>query len=239
MEKVVIITGAAGNLGLAVTRKFLSENYRVVATIEPNRQKDADALQELSGSGISGTLEVHRIGLTNEVAVENFVTAIIDRHDHIDAAVMLVGGYAAGGIKETDGDAMAKMLDLNFKSAYLVARPAFKQMMAQAGGGRLVLIGARPAFDVQAGRNAIGYALSKSLLFKLAELLNAEGKEKNVVTSIVVPSTIDTPANRAAMPEADFSSWVKPSDIAEVIYFACSEAGIALRETVLKVYGNA
>jgi NAD(P)-dependent dehydrogenase (short-subunit alcohol dehydrogenase family) len=110
--------------------------------------------------------------------------------------------------------------------------------MAGAAYGRLVFIGARPALKASQGKGLIAYALSKSLLFKVAELLNEEGKNKNVVASVVVPSTIDTPANRASMPDADPNNWVKPEEIADVLELICSDKGNVLREPVYKVYGN-
>ena len=87
-------------------------------------------------------------------------------------------------------------------------------------------------------KGTLAYGLAKSLIFRLAELMNEEAKGHDVVTSVIVPSTIDTPANRASMPDADFSKWVTPEAIADVIYFYCSDAGAALREPVIKVYGN-
>ena len=85
----------------------------------------------------------------------------------------------------------------------------------------------------------VAYGLAKSLIFRLAELMNAEAKGSNVVTSVVVPSTIDTPQNRSAMPDASFDTWVKPEAIAELIHFHCTDAAATLREPVIKVYNNA
>ena len=130
------------------------------------------------------------------------------------------------------------MIDINFNTSYFVARPVFQQMMKQANG-RIVLVGSRPALDAKAGKQTVAYALSKSLIFTLAELLNAEGSEKNVVTSVIVPSTIDTPVNRSSMPDADFSKWVQPKEIAELIDIVISNKAKSLRAPVLKIYGNA
>ena len=110
--------------------------------------------------------------------------------------------------------------------------------MKQVSGGRIVLVGAKPALNANQGKDMIAYGLSKSLLFKLAEYLNAEGDANNVVTSVVIPGTIDTPQNRASMPDADFRNWVQPEVIAETMAFICSEDGMALRQPVFKVYGK-
>jgi len=110
--------------------------------------------------------------------------------------------------------------------------------MEQPEGGRIILIGARPALFANEGKNAVAYALSKSLVFKLAELLNAEGQSKKVITTVIVPGTIDTAANRNAMPEADFSQWVNPEAIAETMLFLCSENASAWREPIIKMFGG-
>jgi NAD(P)-dependent dehydrogenase (short-subunit alcohol dehydrogenase family) len=109
--------------------------------------------------------------------------------------------------------------------------------MMKQGSGRIFLIGSRQGLNILKGKGALAYSLSKSLLFRLAELLNAEAKGKNVVVSVIVPSTIDTPQNRESMPDADFSSWVTASQIADIIYFYSSGESSAIREPVIKVYG--
>jgi short-subunit dehydrogenase len=111
--------------------------------------------------------------------------------------------------------------------------------MMKNGYGRLVFIGARPAIDPSQGKALISYALTKSLLFKLADFLNASAKTKNVVASVVIPSTIDTALNRKNMPDVDPNIWVKPEQIADVLEMICSEKGMPLRESVYKVYNNA
>jgi NAD(P)-dependent dehydrogenase (short-subunit alcohol dehydrogenase family) len=111
--------------------------------------------------------------------------------------------------------------------------------MIKQGGGRMVLVASKTALISELGKNTIGYSLSKFLLTKLADLLNAEGASKNVVCSVVAPSTIDTEINRKSMPKADFSKWVKPADIAETMFFAVSDKGNVLRDPVFKVYGGA
>jgi NAD(P)-dependent dehydrogenase (short-subunit alcohol dehydrogenase family) len=227
MNKNILITGASGNLGKATCEEFLAKGHRVIATVSPGKNLGFETIGDIT------TIEAD---LTNEQSVSAAMQSIIEKYKRIDAAILLVGGFAMGGIKETDGAALMKMFSLNFDSAYFCARPVFSQMQQQENGGRIVFIGARPALQPADGKGTLAYALSKSLLFKLAECLNAEGASKNIVTSVVVPSIIDTPVNRKAMPEEDFASWVTPEQIAEVISFAVSNS--ALREPVYKVYGN-
>jgi len=228
--KTVIITGANGNLGLAVTSIFLSKGYRVVATV----RTEGD-LKELPQNQ---NLHEVVLDLTNETETEKFVQKTIDRHQTIDGALLLVGGFASGDIATTKSEDIKKQISLNFDTAYHVIRPLFQHMM-EKNNGKIVFIGARPALQASAGKSLIAYGLSKSLLFKLAEYLNAEAKGKNVTVSVVAPSTIDTEPNRKSMPDADPNKWVKPEALAEVLEFLISDKGGVLRDTVLKVYNNA
>ena len=228
-EKTVIITGANGNLGAAVTKEFLDKGYKVIATVINDTAKS----EMLSHAN----LEVQVVNLINEAATTSFVQMIIEKYKRIDAALMLAGGFAAGNISVTTGADIEKQFSLNFETAYYITRPLFQHMM-ENNNGRLVFIGARPAIEPGSGKNLLAYALGKSLLFKLAEYLNEDAKGKNVVATVVVPSTLDTSSNRKYMPAANPDNWVKPEKFAEVLEFIISEKGSALRETVLKVYNN-
>jgi short-subunit dehydrogenase len=228
--KTVIITGANGNLGTAVTNNFLNKDYKVIATVR--KEEDIKELPQ------NKNLEVIVLDLTNEQETENFVHKTIDQHKKIDGALLLVGGFAMGDIAATKSEEIKKQISLNFDTAYHVTRPLFRHMMEQ-NNGKIVFIGSRPALQASAGKNLIAYGLSKSLLFKLAEYLNAEAKGKNVSVTVIAPSTIDTEINRKSMPNADFEKWVKPEALAEVLEFIVSSKADSLRETVLKVYNNA
>jgi NAD(P)-dependent dehydrogenase (short-subunit alcohol dehydrogenase family) len=151
---------------------------------------------------------------------------------------LLVGGFAMGGIDKTTGADIDKMISLNFKTAFFLARALYQHMKSN-GYGRLVLVGARPALIAEQGKAMLAYALSKSMLFKLAEFLNADAKGKNVVVSVIAPSTIDTPQNRESMPKANPDDWVKPEQIADVLEFICGEKNDPIREAVYKLYNNA
>ena len=229
-KKLVIITGANGNLGSAVTKEFLDKGYKIVATVVTEAMKNDFEANE--------NLDVRVVNLTNEDETDSFVKAVIEKYKKVDAALLLVGGFAMGNVAATGATDIHKQLSLNFDTAYHVARPLFQHMM-QNGNGRIVFIGARPALDATAGKNLIAYGLSKSLLFKLAEYLNEEAKGKNVAAAVVVPSTLDTQLNRQSMPDVNPDIWVKPSALAEVLEFIVSEKSSVLREPVLKVYNNA
>lgn len=229
MEKTIIITGANGGLGSTVVKKFLAANYRVIATGHDSKSRFVTD---------HPLYEYHAVNLADETETSEFVDTMISKHRKIDGALLLVGGFAMGNIDTTDGQAIKEMFSLNFETAYYAARPLFNHMMQQ-GYGRIVLIGSKPALNAAAGKNVLAYAITKNMLFKLAELLNETAKGTNVVISVVAPSTIDTAANRKDMPDADTSKWVKPEQIADLLDFICSDKGDAIREPVYKMYNNA
>lgn len=230
MPKNVIITGANGALGTAVVKRFLDDSYKVIAV-----DGAKDHLEFANGNA---NFDFRPIDLANETLVDSEVAKCIEQYSSIQAALLLAGGFAMGKVHDADVASVHKMITLNFETAYNIVRPVFANMMKN-GYGRIVLVGARPALKPEAGKGMVAYALSKSLLFRLAELLNAEASGTNVVTTVIVPSTIDTAANRSSMPDADPGKWVKPEQIAELLSFICSDKGHPLRETVLKVYNNA
>jgi NAD(P)-dependent dehydrogenase (short-subunit alcohol dehydrogenase family) len=227
--KSVIITGASGNLGKACVDKFIQAGYNVIATVSPGK-----AL----GFEVTGSLETFEADLTDEVSAEKVIADIIKKYKTIDATLLLVGGYASGGIKETNGAVLKKMFTLNFDTAYFAARPIFQHMLTQPNGGRIIFVGSRPALVAKDANRSLGYALSKSLLFKLADSLNEAGSASNVTAAVVVPSTIDTPTNREAMPKSDFTAWVKSEEIADAMVHLCSAETKTWRETVVKIYGR-
>jgi NAD(P)-dependent dehydrogenase (short-subunit alcohol dehydrogenase family) len=228
--KTIIITGASGNLGTAVTKEFLDKDYRVIATISGEMAR-ADLQPHAN-------LDISVVNLINETETADFVKKAIQKYHVIDAALLLVGGFAMGDISSTSGDDLHKQIALNFETAYYVTRPLFEHMMMKKSGN-IVFIGARPALNPAQGKGLIAYSLSKSLLFKLAEFLNEAAKGVNVSVSVIVPSTLDTPLNRKSMPDANPGNWVEPSEIAETLEFLVSDKSKSLRETVLKIYKNA
>jgi len=227
--KTAIVTGASGNMGQAVIKKFIDEGYKVIGTIIPNDPVPIDFPAD--------KLEKIVVDLMSEDDSQKFVSNIISKYGSVDAAVLTVGGFAMGSIAETKTSDIGKQYKLNFETAYNAARPIFVQMLKQ-NSGRIFIIGSRPGLEAKSGKGMVAYGLAKSLIFRLAELMNDEAKGKNVVTCVVVPSTIDTPQNRQSMPEADPAKWVKPEAIADAIYFYCTDAATVLREPIIKVYNN-
>ena len=227
--KFAVVTGASGNLGQAVIQKFLAEGYQVTGMVVP-----ADPVKL---TVTHSNLTLAEADLLNETAAAQVLQSVIDKHGRIDAAILTVGGFAMGSVAETTSADLLRQYKLNVETAYNVARLVFLQMMKQ-GSGRIFLIGARPGIDMKNSKGMVAYGMAKSLIFRLAELMNEEAKGTNVVVAVVVPSTIDTPQNRIAMPDADHSKWVSPANIASVIHYHCTEEAIPLRETVIKLYGN-
>ena len=232
--KTAIVTGASGNMGQAVVKKFIAEGYKVIGTIIPNDPVDMDPI----AIGLPAeSFEKVVVDLMNEEDSEKFITSIISKYRSVDAAVLTVGGFAVGTIAETKTIDITKQYKLNFETAYNAARPIFIQMLKQTRG-RIFIIGSRPGLDARHSRGMVAYGLGQSLIFRLAELMNDEAKGTDVITSVVIPSTIDTPQNRKAMPDADPAKWVKPEAIADIIHFYCTDTASVLREPLIKVYNN-
>lgn len=228
--KTAIVTGASGNMGQAVVKKFINEGFKVIGTIIPNDPVPMDFPADKFDKIV--------VDLMDEDDSAKFVNDITSKYGSIDAAVLTVGGFAMGSVAETKTSDIAKQYKLNFETAYNVAKPVFTQMMKQKNG-RIFIIGSKPGLSSVNSKGMVAYGLAKSLIFRLAELMNAEAKGTNVVVSVIVPSTIDTPQNRKSMPDADPAKWVKPEAIADVIYFYCTDEAMVLREPVIKVYNNA
>lgn len=211
--KNVIITGAKGNLGVASVQTFLNKNYHVIACIS-NRDSRFDFENT--------NLEVVPLDLLDNKTCDNFVDTQAKKHGTIDAAILTVGGFIIGNMEKVRKDDFDKMIALNFYTAFNMVQPLYRKMVNQALGGKIILIGSEPGESGEKAKGSVAYGLSKSLIFRLAELVNAEGKSKNVTAYVVIPTTIDTPQNRAAMPNADFSKWLKPETIAERMERVCS-----------------
>lgn len=230
MKKVILITGANGNLGAVTVRTFLDAGYKVVAV--------ARSGSELGFAKDYRNFELHQVDLSDENAVSLFIQEAITLYATIHGALFLAGGFAMGDLTKTTREGIDKMISINFETAFIPSKILF-QHMVQNNYGRLVFVGARAPLEANQSKGIIAYSLSKSLLFHYAEILNAEAKGKNVTASVIVPGTIDTKANREAMPDADFSKWVSPESIADVMEFICSDKSQSVREAVYKMYGDA
>lgn len=224
--KTILVTGASGNLGRAVVKKLRNSGYDILAV-----DATPPAQEFINAEGITTA----QLDLGDENAVAEFISGL---EVEVNGAILTVGGFAMGDFDETNGENIRSMFQLNFQTAFNCVKALLPVFEKQASG-QFILIGARPALDPKAGKNMIAYALSKKLVFGLSELINAHGKVKHIHSTVIVPSTIDTAANRKSMPEADFSKWVTSDAIAETIDFLLSGAGSQIREGVVKMYNEA
>jgi len=212
------VAGGTGGLGRAVALAFLAEGARVSVTFR-NPGEFAE-LQRGAGAG-AARLEGHESDVTDEQAARKLVDEVRKQEGRLDVLVNAVGGFTGGKpLWEANADALDKMLALNLRSGWALARAAAPVMIAQ-GHGAIVNVAAQAALSPPAGLGA--YAASKAAAIALLASLAADLKGTGVRANTILPSIIDTPANRKAMPDADFSKWPKPEEIARVVLFLCSD----------------
>lgn len=231
-SKIALISGGTGGLGRAVSLSFLHEGATVIATYIV--QEEADALR--AAVGPNTRLELLPLDATDEAACQNLVTGIVARHGRLDILVNTIGAYAGGkSLWETDTRTWQLMFKLNVNAGYALLRAAVPAMLKQRSGA-IVNIAARAAFDHAAGASA--YAASKAAAVAMLECLAQDLKGTNVRANSVLPSIIDTEANRRAMPGADFSHWPQPEEIARVVLFLCSNEATLIHGAAIPVYGQ-
>lgn len=224
-NKVVIVTGAQGGLGQAVTQAYLNAGATVVGLARRITQDD------FGGARFTAL----PADLASEAGVQQAAAAIFARHGRADVLAHLMGGYEGGArIDETPAAVFEKMFALNFWPAVYLAR-AFLPGMRAAGAGRILAIGARPAVEPVATLGAYGAA--KAALVSLVRTLSLENKDRGITANLVLPGIIDTPANRAAMPGADFRRWVLPSRIASLALWLTSDEAADVSGALIPMYG--
>ena len=187
--------------------------------------------------GSESRLVGRKVDVTDEGAVEQLIKGILADHGPLDVLVNTVGGYA-GGMKlwEADSKILDHMLALNLRSGFVLSRVAARTMLVR-GKGSIVNVVARAALDHPPGLGA--YAASKAAALAMMDSLAADLKDTGVRANSILPSIIDTPANRRAMPDADFAAWPKPEDIAQVILFLAGDNAKVIHGAAIPVYGNA
>jgi NAD(P)-dependent dehydrogenase (short-subunit alcohol dehydrogenase family) len=229
--KVIMITGAAGNLGSATARAFQTGDASLVLVDRHLEDLEAE-FPDLDGD------ETHMfIGadLLDPGAVEGMVYEVVRHFDRLDVLINIVGGFRMGTpVHETPLETWDFMMDLNAKTVLIMARAAVPHMLQQ-GSGKIVNIGARAALKGSARMAA--YVASKSAVLRLTESMAAELKAKGINVNCIMPGTIDTPENREAMPKANHDKWVAPEAIADVIRFLASDGARAVHGACIPVYG--
>jgi NAD(P)-dependent dehydrogenase (short-subunit alcohol dehydrogenase family) len=233
-DKIVLVTGGTGGLGREVTMAFLEAGATLLVTYQVAEEFAAvvAAAQRIGAAPPAGA----RVDVTDEQAVKTFIAEIVAKHGRLDMLVNTVGGYAGGrNLWEVDPGTYDKMLQLNVKAGFVLARAIVPQMIRQ-NRGWIVNIASKAAFDHAAG-GAL-YAASKAAALALFDSLAAEVKPFHINVNSVLPSIIDTAANRTAIPDADFAKWPKPEEIARVILFLCSEEARVIHGAAIPVYGR-
>jgi len=228
--QVVLVAGGTGGLGRAVSAEFLGEGATVIVTYK--NEPEFAALRSEAGAKAS-RLEGHAVNVMEESAVRQLVNGIVAKHGRLDAAVNCVGGYAAGAkLWEMKPEVMAQMMSLNVQSGFVLFRAVVPAMLTKDRGA-IVNVASRAAID-HAG-SAAAYAASKSAAVAMIDSLAADLKGTNIRANSILPSIIDTEANRKEMPKADFSKWPKPQEIARVILFLCSDDAKLIRGASIPV----
>jgi NAD(P)-dependent dehydrogenase (short-subunit alcohol dehydrogenase family) len=233
--RVALIPGGLGGLGKAVTHAFIAAGASVVAVDNVARDTELAALQAELGAH-AGRLSFVRADVGDEGEVEALVRDILARHDRLDTLVNVVGGFAAGQpITALDLATWRKMFDLNLKNAFILSKHVAPPMVAR-GWGRIIHISSRAARSGRA--NAAAYAISKRAVIDLVEIQAEELRASGVTVNTILPSIIDTPANRAAMPNADYERWPKAEEIARVLLFLASDDAKLISGAAIPVYGQ-
>ena len=230
-DKVAIITGGTGALGRAVVSAFLEEGATVVSTYIVDEE-----LKEISSMIKNPSLALIKSDVTKEKQVAKVVKKTLERFRRIDVLINIVGAFAYAMIQDTDEATWDRMMNINLKSTFLCSKAVLPQMIEQ-NYGKMINISSRPALKGSAGVGA--YAASKAGVLNLTETIADEVRDYDINVNAILPSTIDTPANRRAMPKADFSKWVKPEEIATVMIFLASDDSKRISGAGIPVYGKA
>jgi len=225
-NRIVLITGANGGLGTHVTQTFLDAGATVIGT---SRMIEQSEFPSASFSAIPAKLST----LNDAQAL---VGQVVERFGRLDVLVHTVGGFAGGqSIVQTSDATFQQMLDVNLNSVFHILRAAIP-FLRKSGDGRLIAIGSRAA--VEPGAGVAAYSASKAAMVSLLKTAALENNDAGVRVNVILPGTIDTTVNRKAMPNADTTKWVQPSNIAQLILWLAGDAGKDVNGAVLPVYGN-
>jgi len=224
--KVVLVTGASGGLGTYVTQAFLDAGATVIGTSRKIQQSDF--------SGPDFTAMAAEISMHEGAKV--LMDQVVARFGRLDVLAHTVGGFAGGqSIAETDDATFQRMLDLNLNSVFHILRATIPPLR-QTGNGRIIAIGSRAALEPGAGVGA--YSASKAAMVSLIRTVALENKDAGLTANVILPGTMDTPANRKSIPNADFSKWVRPATVANLIIWLAGDAGEDINGAVIPVYGS-
>jgi NAD(P)-dependent dehydrogenase (short-subunit alcohol dehydrogenase family) len=225
-SKVVLVTGANGGLGTYVTQAFLDAGATVVGTSRKIQQTD------FSHPAFTAMPAEISTGEGAKVLLEQ----VLARFGKLDVLVHTVGGFAGGpSVADTDDATFQRMFDLNLNSVFHILRATIP-VLRRSGDGRVIAIGSRAALEPGAGVGA--YSASKAAMVSLIRTVAVENKDAGLRANVILPGTIDTPANRKSIPNADFTKWVQPAAIASLITWLASDAGKNVNGAAIPVYGS-
>jgi NAD(P)-dependent dehydrogenase (short-subunit alcohol dehydrogenase family) len=234
LGRCAIVTGATGGLGRAVTRALLEDGaHCVIAYGTQSSPADVDA----AFGGHAYSYDAVPVDVTDVDSVDRLVELVLDTRGRVDILAHLVGGYQGGTlVQDTTIDQWRHMIDLNLTAAFICFRAVLPAMLAR-NYGRIIGVSSRSAVRVSTGVS--GYTASKAALLSLISCIAEENHTTNVTANAILPSVIDTPANRASMPRAKFDQWPKPEAIADVVRFLASEQSALISGAALPVFGHA
>lgn len=224
--KVVLVTGANGGLGSYVTQAFLDAGAIVVGTSRTVQQADFDNPNFTALAAEISTRE----------GAKTLLDQVVARFRKLDVLAHTVGGFSGGkSIVDTDDATFQRMFDLNLNCVFHILRAALPPLR-NTGNGRIIAIGSRAALEPGAGVGV--YSASKAAMVSLIRTVALENKDDGLTANVILPGTMDTPANRKAMPNADVSKWVQPSSVAQLVVWLASEAGKDVNGSAIPVYGK-
>ena len=231
--RTVIVTGATGNLGAAVTQKFINLSANLVLT-DRGEDRLGQRFPEFLGS--NQHILADRVDVTNSDSVNGLIGKVLERFKHIDVLVNTVGGFSAGTIlPETPLSTLDFMLSLNARSVFVTSQAVLPHMIKEKQG-KIVNLAARAGLRGSAKMSA--YSASKAAVIRLTESMAEEVKNLGINVNCILPGTIDTPQNREAMPGANYEKWVKTESVADVIVFLASDYARDIHGAAIPVYGN-
>lgn len=225
-EKTALVTGADGGLGIHVTKALLDAGFLVAGLAPKIKQSDFD----------NSRFTALAVRLDSLEAAKRSAEAVMTKFGKIDVLAHLVGGFAGGpSVAETDDTTFRRMFEMNVDSAFHILRAVLPHLQ-KAGNGRIIAIGSRAAESPGAGVGV--YSASKAALVSLIRTVAVENKDSGITANVILPGTIDTPANRQAMPKADITNWVQPAAIASLIVWLASDAAGDVTGAVIPLYGR-
>ena len=233
LNRTVLVTGGTGALGRSIRSAFIASNAKVISSYIVDTEIEQLKKEEKEKQ----SKQLIKADVTKEEEVEKLVSSIISKHGQIHILVNVVGGYLGGkSVSELDEKEWDLMMNMNLKSAFLISKHVIPQMVSSKYG-KIIHISSRTGLKSDGYDSA--YAASKSGLIRLVESMSEESKKSNININCIMPSIIDTEANRRAMPNVDYSKWVKSSDLANVVLFLCSDDAKVVTGAAIPTYGLA